>query len=617
MKNERGSTLILVLLISTVFITIGLAIFTVTINGTKRAEIRKTDVATTQSAIGEMNAILSDFKQEVTKLPIAELSTLEYDSKLADIIQKLELKYTGAISRNAVLSVADQTESALHLKNYKDYFTRYYEVALIYVNDVNNAEPKITKTIKRNVLLSPTPSFLQYAAGSENTLQLNGASEIIGNVYGDTITLANKTRYANMLTNAAGSIATQFTYQDTLYPSIQGNLIINKQLEIYDRQLKQADSNPQPASGKLNEALRFSGAIRIDKQHLAAIDYADFTGYFYEKNGTPFIHKAHGRFSSVDFKETFADKLNKLGFLNIKKEDIPDANNKNGHEKIVQAILNGKSNVKVISTTADLSASAAEKVLFIKRQAATGTTTEKNAPAPEAPSTLGHLIEKDAFVISDNVELRNDSSQWLIVDGDLAIYSNQKPISIIGNILVLGNVFIYGNPADFGHETDSVSFDSTIYATGKATIYSTNIKGENNGQLVLLSQDDLLITRINEFQNAAGDIEPLEAYLYTDKNAELYGIGSLFKIYGGIFAKRELTINAIRQNEMNVPEQLPDATKIDLPIVSSSLQEGQHSRFVVEHNKDILLNQLDALPAVNTLQFIVEDYQIEAGKKSM
>ncbi|WP_028399385.1 hypothetical protein [Ectobacillus panaciterrae] len=608
MKNERGYTLVLVLLVSLVFVTAGLTIFSITINGAKHTEIRKNDVITTQKSIEEMNEVIADFKGKVSALSLQGLSKSEYTAKIASIKSELTNKYTAPKdSPNSVLTIKDQA-LADHADPNKSpdlgtYFTRYYEFALVYVNDANSAHPEITKTIKRKVLISPTPSFLQYAVGSENTLNLNGASDVVGNVYGETVNLANQARYANaLISSGALEYLPKFTTQDTLYPSIRGDLVINKELDIYKDTTSADGSKTSSTSSHL----------------LSLKNPKDFTPYFYKNSNPPIIRKPYDSFTSVDFRQTFADKLNKLSpGLNIKKEDVPSTGgilnptDEQLRNAIVQKIQSNpsvyvmdKSGLPFNFTTGIPSSKTA---ILITDSTSTSSSIGTGTGAADAG--------KKHFVIDSDVTL-NDN-QWLIVNGDLEIYSNKKPLSIQGNILVMGDLVIRGNAYDFEKEQDSISFDSTIYATGKASIYSTDIIGKEDKQLVLLCQDDLLITRINEFKSTNDNAAPIDAYFYTDKNAELYGVGSLFKIHGGLFAKQELTINAVRQDTFGTLGNLLSATDqvISLPLESRALQEDQKSRFVVEYDKSVVLDQMDALPYADKLQTIIEDYTIESGKQ--
>ncbi|WP_416825529.1 hypothetical protein [Ectobacillus polymachus] len=579
MKNEQGSTLITVLLISLVFITIGLTIASMTITSTKQAEIRRIDVSTAAQSTDEMDRVIADFTDSVTKLSLADMSKGDYETKLQAITSGLETKYTTTGSTQTVLTITDITQAKLGISNPQDYYTRYYNFQLQYVNNENSAQPTLTNTSKRTMLLSPTPSFLQYAVGSEHTLNLNGASDITGNVYGNTVTLANAARYANQLITT-NQTTPYFTLHETLYPSIKGSVVVDNEMDVYNNTTKQ-DGLPSTV---------------INKQSLQATPANTAANYFYEKSTPPMLQKSMGTFTTVDFPKTVADKLNMLGIgLQIKKTDIPlttgtDAENQQKRSAIVQKILATNSpSLCVVDNSKNPNDLFSSQALQGKKVVLLTNTAQTNGT--------------NTYTIANNLTLAQN--QWLVVDGNLDLSSSQSPLTIQGNILVLGNITIHGDPVSFSHTQDTMAFATTIYATGKATITSTNIVGSNNKMLVLLTQDDLLITRINELTNATNQVPTMDGYFYTDHNAEMYGVGSLFHIHGGIFAKNELTINAIRQNSFGSITSTD--TVVNLPFDSRSDQIGQASRFVVNYDKSVLVNNVDALPFATTLNVISDD----------
>src|SRR5262245_54578315 len=67
MKNERGASLVLVMLISLIFVTLGLTIFSVSLQGTGNTTVRENDVITSQDAIHEMTKVLNDFSNNIKK----------------------------------------------------------------------------------------------------------------------------------------------------------------------------------------------------------------------------------------------------------------------------------------------------------------------------------------------------------------------------------------------------------------------------------------------------------------------------------------------------------------------------------------------------------------------
>ncbi|MFT4412810.1 hypothetical protein ACLM5H_03015 [Fredinandcohnia humi] len=560
-KNQNGSSLILVLLVSLVFVVLGLTILSVTIGGAKRTEIRGEDIKKIYKATNTMDEVISKFQHKLYDLNgyVREGNIYGYESELASFIDSLHPIKIKNISSN------------YHIDTNK-FFTRALSIEVTAAGE-NGRE----RTVSRNLFLSPTPSFLQYTAGSgpNGLMVMNGGLEINGNVHVNDLILSNKPEFTD---NGVERTAT------SVFPDINGDLFIR---------------------GTVN------GSERLDISRLRS--------YFFEEARPPVIKRETKEFVEVNFNKTYAQKMNELQGVTLSSHP-EDYNDLATISSTIEQLLNSCRDV-ILSAT---------DVYPISRS--------NNCPSPL------YLIEKDSnyldinnlsnnretIVYTDLVQnedgsfevnspdeteyaplyVKNDlviNNSWLVVHGDLEIVaSSNNPIKIVGNILVTGNLIIRGDNSDINSEDDEVIFDSTMYVLGTSHIYSTNISGlDGDKQLVLLSKGDMVITRINEFRSISTDIQPLDAYFYTDSSAELYGVGSLFRINGGLFANEQLTINAIRQyNIANNGSLLHN-------ILSPFSQRENGSRFVVTFDRDVILDQLDALPRVDELQIVLDDIKIE------
>lgn len=590
MKNERGASLVLVLLISLIFITLGLSILSVSLGGTKRTTIRENDVITSQDAIIEMTKVLSDFRQEVKNVSLKKRSDLtngvyqrELQQSIDGLTVKLAERYEDHATTKPVLLVTDETNKYLENVPYKTkYYTRVLLFKIDYYGKYNSSTPELKKSISRRIYLSPTPSFMQYAVGAKNNLNLNGASDLVGNIYGSTINLLNQANYMDAATPEQSE-----SHADTHYPNISGSLVIDNALQLFKR------NQPQGVTyGSLSLSLLKQGMV---------------SEYFYQ-NKVPIIKKPDEDFVNMDFNQTLYDKLNLI---------LPTKLNENNPldlsigDKIVDSIFQKAKFVPTQESVLELNDSLTSHQYVIEKDTNPSDITlkipqeKKVVLMTDLPDVIGNSVnDASPFIIKDHLQLEED--QWLIVDGDLEIYhqddGSNKPINIQGNIVVLGNVSIHGFNNDTSEEKDQIKFNTAMYVLGNSSIYSTNISGLNEKQLVLLSKGDLLVNRTNEFSKVDENVLPLKAFLYTDGAATLYGVGSAISINGGIFANDNLTINSIRQNV--VTTSAPNTLAID----SEVMQNNQASRFSVVYDKTILLNQLESLPTVDSLRMIMDHY---------
>ncbi|MYL53349.1 hypothetical protein GLW08_08360 [Pontibacillus yanchengensis] len=192
------------------------------------------------------------------------------------------------------------------------------------------------------------------------------------------------------------------------------------------------------------------------------------------------------------------------------------------------------------------------------------------------------------FMLYDSENLLGEDS-WLYVEGNIDIIGSREGIpegeimKIEQNLLVDGNLFIDG----------TIQFNSATYTTGTSEIYNSNIIGKEDEQLALFSQDNLIISRINEFEDPSEDQSTLKAFFYSDKNIDLYAVGSYIHINGGIFSGNNLTANATRGN-----------------IYLNDVEDGNNilgeatgnPRLQIEYDPTIVFNKSQALPRVERLQ---------------
>ncbi|WP_246940892.1 hypothetical protein [Bacillus pinisoli] len=546
MTNERGSSLLIVLLVSLVFMVLGLSIISASVGGSKRTAYRNAEIVSTQDAINTIEQVIAEFRVEMQnkeKYPLLDDEiTSDFNPKIEEFINSMEQKYNGPQIQITDLTIAGRSYDYIKTDR---YFTRVLELAV----DANG------RKVHQNIILSPTPSFLEYAVGSigmdnNQGLFLNGSSYTYGNVYANDI-------YLRSIANYTDSIKQQEA--DTMFPAINGNVYVQ----------------------------RFWNGLNLEEY-----DTDDIRNLFYQQQA-PTIKTEQKEFIDVNFRKSFAEKLNEITntVTPITEEQIPAINDPNRNGKI-ESLIN-----KYVSDSTHLARSKAN--LY-----------QKLASVPD------YVVYSSGNGLTLTEDITIPEDKWLVVHGDLTIFpfdNKDQPLTIDGNILVTGNVIIAGNEESINEkENDVVSFDSTIYSLGTSTILNTNIEGFNDKQLVLLSLGTLTITRINEFTDfeqhvlaleEATNIKPLKAFFYTDADAELYGVGSLFYINGGVFARDKLVINATRWNTTQLTDK-----KISVPDIVEQL--NRPSRFNVLYDKNVIIDQLDALPRVERLQVVPDNLYI-------
>jgi hypothetical protein len=653
MKNEKGSSLITVLLVALIFMTIGLAIISSSIGGALRTEIRESDIDVTYQTSNIMEEIIADLKLAMKKkdplnpekdlpaiyhLPLSkngETVDVNFDPTLTKLLnEKIIPKYISLPSVES-LEITDISTEKPYYINKQSHFTRVLEIKVT-VKDTH--QPTVKRTMKRNVILSPTPSFLQYAVGSlgegENKgLEMNGSPNILGNVFSNDLKISQNAKF--------------YTTNDVLmeiptpFPSIFG--------DIY--------SQGKNLKASLSESNFYKQKMPLFKNHSNFID-VNFNETFNQRADELLqnITEASMSYSNGNFRTEFENYVHHLIENGGTLHPLPEDNNSIDLSELAsdeETVLQSNETIKLTNTTetirtnplkisGDVNLSNISRLelpdlivhgdltitnygdLQIGNLFVTGNVTIANFAGDDTEGMLQYNT-----VVGGNLEIVNDTDFQIngnvFINGNTKLMTRDSSFTIRGYVMGNGDFYVLGNDDLNKNEDDNFIFDSVIYVMGQSFISNANIFGADNNdkQLVLLSNGDLTITRINEFRNFSSmtepadfngevtdtAIKPLQAFFYTHQNAELYGVGSLFYIDGGLFAREHLVINAIRGEIANHSEQSLINMANDL--TQPALQTNQLSRFNVKYDKKVLLRRIDDLPLVDELQVIPDAIELQ------
>jgi hypothetical protein len=652
-KNEKGSSLITVLLVALIFMTVGLAIISASISGSLRTEIRETDIDVTYQASNIMEEMIADLKLAMKKKdpmnPEQDLSSgyhlplsksggtvdVNFDPTLTKLLnEKIIPKYINLPSVESLQITDISTEKPYYI-NKQSHFTRVLEIKVT-VKDAHQATVK--RTMKRNVILSPTPSFLQYAVGSlgegENKgLEMNGSPNILGNVFSNDLKISRNAKFYTT-NDVLMEIPTPFpsifgdiySQGKNLKASLSKNNFYKQKMPLFKNDSHFIDVNFNKTFNKRADELlqNITGASMGYSNGNFITEFENYVDNLIANGGT--LHPLPEDNNSIDLSELASDEETVLQSNNetikltnttetVRTSPLKISGNVNlsniSRLELPDLIVNGD---LTITNYGDLQIGN----LFV-----TGNVTIANFAGDDTEGILQYNT-----VVGENLEIVNDTDFQIngniFINGDTKLVTRDSSFTIRGYVMANGDFFVLGNDDLNKEEDDHFIFDSVIYTMGQSFISNVNIFGADNNdkQLVLLSNGNLTITRINEFRNfSAMDepadfngnvtdsaIKPLQAFFYTHQNAELYGVGSLFYIDGGLFAREHLVINAIRGGQAKNEEDLKQMTKDGN---QPTFQTGKYSRFNVKYDKKVLLRRIDDLPLVDELQVIPDTIVLE------
>lgn len=125
----------------------------------------------------------------------------------------------------------------------------------------------------------------------------------------------------------------------------------------------------------------------------------------------------------------------------------------------------------------------------------------------------------------------------------------------------------------------------TIYTTGKVIIEYSTIKGnkylDREGSLILFSKDSIYIANNSLYLDEPSE---LKGFFYSEEALEMFGVGSNMQINGGIAARR-ITLNAIRG-------RYKDGGK-SWDYVAEPMKISSPSRLIIKYDEDLIENYLN------------------------
>ena len=547
-KNEKGSTLITVLLIFTVFTILGFVLIAASLNGAKRTEIREDAIIDDMEALRAIKEGTAIIESYITQNG-AELITLpsaEYDARLElfrNAEETKQIEKEKAEPEAGTFRLANVTADYPAIDPDSDY-TRVFEIS--------------SGDYTQKLYVSAMPSFMKYALGSGKTLTINGSPWIDGNIYAqEKLMISSEAQYVNQ---------SEHWLEPTSLPAIEDY----KEVNVPGGSMSYciSDCYEQVLKGPFSETKR-NWMIRTGRN----------IGTAFGADGKVLYKAKQDSLAAIDVFGTFLEKLGQAGYGTVPRslENM----------------------------------SLAE---YIRRKAPAGIKEISNFTNLEKQQA-GHLlyhVEDGSQADISGVNIAMDDNSWLIINGDATIegYDSdcdaypdtcEEQIDISANILINGNLEIKGR----------VGFDSVIYVMGETKINKALIgypAGEKipeqeqgtESELIVMTQGNLSINRVNAFENAATDIK---GYFYTanelKENAEIYAVGSLLNIHGGIYAASDLTVNSYRGDA-----SYPDKNNPVKKLTFLKNDAKNKSRLQITNNRQLFLGKSHALPKVDGLDLI-------------
>jgi hypothetical protein len=570
--NEKGYSLVVTLLIITIFFILGLTILSVAIYQARFTEVRVEDIESFHEATKAIEETIAEMK---TRIEDFDMSTEDLDSKLD--IEGLQNRYG--------VKIEDVTSNYIEANYQKKLlFTRVY---IISYNIKDKDSQKTYKTVERRVIVTSTPSFLKYALGSQENVVLNGGAYIEGNIY------AGKNAYMTNVANYIDFDNNEYM-EPTSFPTSKNSVL------FVNGSYNSCNHEKTPCYEFVGERFLMSKENYSDERQPQDLS----------------IQKEREEFIDVDFEWTVKDKLLNAAGMETFTPEYNNYINKSIDQLFTELLLPNQDQ----ESEQEQEHPDQEQKRFIVFESFSELKSElKKIDPTDHRSIILHSNDSSQFVL-DGEELDEEldgevldlRDRWLIVDGDLFLNGINEPITIKrGNIIVFGHLSISGD----------VKLDSTVYVfgpldspndPGRTLIYDANITGDK--VVVLLSRGPLEIARINEFENNFSQTPNLKGYFYTESNATVYAVGSYINIEGGLFARGDTSSTApdfdVSGLVINAYRGQVDQLKLGNPLDFTPPKEGddgiEQSRLVIKHAPRVFIERVDGLPFVDKLSLVVD-----------
>jgi hypothetical protein len=606
-ESERGSALVLVMFVVLLLTILGLAVLGATVGGAQRSETRENDVQSLHLAQKGLNEATAYIQSELQGLKLEDIDP----KSLGDILEKLddnksslkvatELQSTSSGSVDGI-KYDDSNDKKIEGQSIK------YTITISSKAVVNGVE----RTLRQQVIIDSYPDFLKYVFGSQKTLRLNGSPILKGNVYAGEKLLVTNTPWYTYLGRRYPEVTLDF-------PKVTSNTEGKAPGEIHVQSMSSIKykERSQPVTSEDQESDMTSLPETENERN-------DILNKILHVNSSNIKIKEKNKFVQINVEESFFDKL--AQGLTLSKDEAAQKTLRNSMRtqyKLGIANLNSwivarpevthiqgmpVAPVKVLPDAEEAVVEQYEKDLNDYNMKLQQLETLDSTMIFNGNLVVDGLAYKKLFyppeTSTQNDPKSGELPRWFIVAGNLEINNFTADfLPVRGNILVTGNVKIKGN----------VEFDSTMLVLGETTVEDANIKGirssngsnnEETKELVLISKGKVLINRLHAFAvNEPSVEETMEAFFYTDSSGELYGVGSMFHLIGGFFAKGNLTVNAVTGKVVE-----PD------PLTGGGLvisQTPAPERFVIDYKPDIYENQQSSLPRVQTVNVNVGPMQL-------
>ncbi|WP_251459718.1 hypothetical protein [Weizmannia agrestimuris] len=409
---------------------------------------------------------------------------------------------------------------------------------------------KSGKTLTKVMTLSTVSDVFQYTAVTPSNMYLYGSSYIIGDVnIGGNLYVSNYGNYVEGYTK----------YIRTYYPAINGTLTVK---------------------GRYFEA---------EQQPVGTGTSAPVYNFYSWK---PFGPESFSRYFSVapvvKNRQLTVDKINVGDMITAKALEWPGNLKINSYDSYNIDKYGNAFGYDV--TVSQVGSQPIKGNLYVGDDLTVGEnkslTVNGDLYVKDDLTVKGNLTVKGKIYVGGGANLNGvlstGENQYIYIAGN-ATLSEVSALNLNGVMYVNGSLTSSGD----------VNTNGSIYVRGDADVENFS---NSSGTLILLCDGNIKLANNNLYEDRP---KVIDAYLYSNRDLFVYGIGSNLKINGGIYGNT-ISLSASRGWTINklIYEWLI-FKRYELEFQNPQPADPAKSRLTVNFKKDMILNPPKGIPTVN------------------
>jgi hypothetical protein len=543
--NEKGYSLVVTLLIITIFFILGLTILSVAIYQARFTEVRVEDIESFHEATKAIEETIAEMK---TRIEDFDMSTKDLDSKLD--IKGLQNRYG--------VKIEDVTSNYIKASYQKKLlFTRVYIISY----DIKDKDRQKTyKTVERRVIVTNTPSFLKYALGSRENVVLNGGAYIEGNIY------AEKNAYVTNVANYIDFDNNEYM-EPTSFPTSKNSVL------FVNGSYNSCNHEKTPCYEFVGERFLMSKENYSDERQPQDLS----------------IQKEREEFIDVDFEWTVKDKL-----LNAAGETFNEERKYKSIAELFDELENKFDNVDFESVSElQQKINSTDQSIILRPK----NSSEISLGGEESNGKEQELNLRDRWLIVDGDLFLNGINEPITIKrGNIIVFGH---LSISGDVKLDSTVYVFGpldSPNDPGRTLiydANITGDEVVVLLSRGPLEIARINEFENNFSQTPNLKGYFYTESNATVYAVGSYINIEGGLFA--RGDTSSTAPDFDVSG-------LVINAYRGQV----EQLKLGNPLDFTPPKEGDDGIEQSRLVIKHAPRVFIDRVDGLPFVEKLSLVVD-----------